>query len=284
MPNLEPAHEHAARTYPSASTLHIEPTLNDDLHRSQLNCQHTPGINIPTDLETGQGSQRWTSGLLSAAALCATLLLAISISLKPANNETVHANWQKHVAQLNELNRTTSSPQLKFVSRNGDELLQSSMHFSSSDQDAITTQHVRTFLERGEIENANRAMQNAQNLPEFSRQQTESLSQLEPTISPGMQKDLLNGDARFFRIFLYDSCDEDGDVVQILLNGVPFAVVPITNAGVTLSVPVGSGTIISLEGIRDGVGGITVACRTSQGDYFTSAMPPGGIQPISLVR
>lgn len=284
MPNLEPAHEHSERTYPSASTLYLASTSDQDAHTSHLNSGSVPGINIPTDLEKGKGSQRWTSGLLSAAALCATLLLAISISLKPANNETVHANWQKHVSKLNEHNRTTSSPQLKFVRRNGDERLQSSIHFSSSDQDSMTTQQVRAFLERGEIENANRAMQSAQNLPEFSGQQTESLPQLEPTISAGMQEDLLNGDARFFRIFLYDSCDEDGDVVQILLNGVPFAVVPITNAGVTLSVPVGSGTIISLEGIRDGVGGITVACRTSQGDYFTSAMPPGGVQPISLVR
>ena len=100
-----------------------------------------------------------------------------------------------------------------------------------------------------------------------------------------MQQKILSGDTKFFHIYLYDCCDEDGDVVEVILNGEVFAVVPITHAGATLSVPVGgSGTSVSLRGVRDGGGGITVACRTSQGDFFTKSMTPGETQVIGLVR
>jgi len=105
-----------------------------------------------------------------------------------------------------------------------------------------------------------------------------------PEISDGLRDEILRGDAEFFHIFLYDSCDQDGDVVKVLLNGQPFAYVPITHAGATLSVPVSGATptAIAIEGVYDGGGGITVACRTSQGDGFIRVMAPGEVRYLGI--
>ena len=107
----------------------------------------------------------------------------------------------------------------------------------------------------------------------------------QPTLTSGMRTEIANGDAKFFHIHLRDSCWNDGDVVEILLNGQPAFLVPITNAGATLSVPVTSGTamVISVRGVYDGGGGITVACRTSRGEGFVRVMAPGEIQPLGVV-
>jgi hypothetical protein len=55
---------------------------------------------------------------------------------------------------------------------------------------------------------------------------------------------------------------------------------------VTVSVPVNnaSPTKVSLRGIHDGGGGITVGCRTSMGDFFTRSMWEGEVQDLGLAR
>lgn len=107
----------------------------------------------------------------------------------------------------------------------------------------------------------------------------------QPKLTSGLRSEIATGDAKFFHIHLSDSCRNDGDVVEILLNGHPAFLVPITNAGSTLSVPVTSGTamVISVRGVYDGGGGITVACRTSKGEGFVRVMAPGEIQPLGVV-
>ncbi len=105
-----------------------------------------------------------------------------------------------------------------------------------------------------------------------------------PTLTPGLRAEILRGDTSFYHIHLSDSCYDDGDVVEILINGQPFFIVPITNAGATLSVPITSGTatVISVRGVYDGGGGITVACRSSQGEGFVRVMTVGEIQPLGV--
>ena len=105
------------------------------------------------------------------------------------------------------------------------------------------------------------------------------------TLTTGMRSEIARGDSRFYHVHLNDSCWNDGDIVEILLNGQPMFLVPINNAGVTLSIPVSTGTatVISIRGVYDGGGGITVACRTSQGEGFVRVMAPGEIQPLGVV-
>jgi hypothetical protein len=107
-----------------------------------------------------------------------------------------------------------------------------------------------------------------------------------PQLTEGLRQEILRGDTEFFHIYLFDTCDEDGDVVEILLNDVPFGIVPITNAGTTLSVPVSASgsTRIAIKGIRDGVGGITTGCWTSKGQGFVRVLAPGEVQELGIVR
>ena len=70
-------------------------------------------------------------------------------------------------------------------------------------------------------------------------------------------------ETKFFHLHVFDCCDEDGDVVEILVNGASFITIPNTHAGSALSVPLAPGNnTIALRGIRDGGGGITVALET----------------------
>ncbi len=105
----------------------------------------------------------------------------------------------------------------------------------------------------------------------------------QPSITPGMRMELVTGDSKFYHIMLFDSCDEDGDVVDVIIDGHPFARVPITHAGATLSVPLNSGSTIEVVGVRDGVGGITVACSTSRGEGFVRVLREGERQLLSVV-
>ena len=107
----------------------------------------------------------------------------------------------------------------------------------------------------------------------------------QPRLTQGLRNEIATGDTKFFHIHLRDSCRNDGDVVEILINGQPTFLVPITNAGATLSVPLtrGNATVISVRGVYDGGGGITVACRSSRGEGFVRVMANGDIQAVGVI-
>lgn len=72
-------------------------------------------------------------------------------------------------------------------------------------------------------------------------------------------------------ITLWDNYAEDGDVVEVSANGLT-RTVPILHAPVTIVVPYSvTAAQITLTGVRDGGGGITVAAKTSGGD---APLPP----------
>ncbi|XVJ59145.1 MAG: hypothetical protein HEQ23_07000 [Tepidisphaera sp.] len=173
---------------------------------------------------------------------------------------------------------------------------------SSADQDDATTKAVVDALRQGNTNAANAAIQAACKIPDLERAMTlgdaikanEAMrepsrgldpSPVSPVLQPGMSEDLLNGSTKFYSIFLYDNCVEDGDIVRVEINKQPFAMVPLTRTGATLSIPVNSGQAFEVEifGIRDGGGGITVACQTSNGAYFARAIQPGERAPLTFV-
>lgn len=105
-----------------------------------------------------------------------------------------------------------------------------------------------------------------------------------PSLSPEMELQLRRGELNFFRIFLCDSCAEDGDVVDVIVNGHRYATVPITNQGAYLSLPLpasGAGQVV-IRGVVDGGGGITVGCETSLGQAFLGVLEPGQEQPLGV--
>ena len=87
---------------------------------------------------------------------------------------------------------------------------------------------------------------------------------------------LKDGRKELFQIELFDCCQEDGDVVDVLVNGSHFSTVPITNAGTLLSIPLSSGNnTITVLGSQDGRGGVTLSLRTSRGEFFARRMHVG---------
>ncbi len=86
------------------------------------------------------------------------------------------------------------------------------------------------------------------------------------------------------KIWVWDYAAEDGDYVQVIVNGVPLGdAFFIKNKPVELTVP--SVALIQVKGVRDGGGGITYAVmyELNQTTYFNSA-PIDGVNSYRLVR
>ncbi|KPA13557.1 hypothetical protein MHK_006222 [Candidatus Magnetomorum sp. HK-1] len=93
----------------------------------------------------------------------------------------------------------------------------------------------------------------------------------------GYKKQIQKGNVKIYAVTLFDNCAEDGDVVRVKVNGIDLGEVPLTHAGATVSVPLSSSgnDVMSVIGVKDGQGGITVTFRTSQGEYYSKVMQPG---------
>jgi hypothetical protein len=56
------------------------------------------------------------------------------------------------------------------------------------------------------------------------------------------------------------------------------------HGGTTLSIPLQRGTNrVTIRGVTDGGGGITLSFRTSRGEYFARAMQVGEAYPMEVV-
>jgi hypothetical protein len=85
-------------------------------------------------------------------------------------------------------------------------------------------------------------------------------------------------------IWIWDYADEDGDYVQVLVNGSPLGdAFMIKNKAVEMSVP--AEAEIQVRGVRDGGGGITYAVRYElNGTTYFNMAPEGGENVYTLVR
>jgi len=98
-------------------------------------------------------------------------------------------------------------------------------------------------------------------------------------LPPYYLRKIARGEIKIYSITVLDNCAEDGDIVRIKVNRKDLGEVLLTNAGSTISVPLSSSgnDTISIIGVEDGAGGITVTFRTSQGDYYSKVMKPGEV-------
>jgi len=91
-----------------------------------------------------------------------------------------------------------------------------------------------------------------------------------------MKKKINDEDLKVYSITLFDDCAEDGDVVRVSVNNLNLGDVLLTNAGSTIYVPLSSGyNRLTVTGVKDGRGGITVTFQTSQGLFYSKVMQPG---------
>lgn len=199
------------------------------------------------------------------------------------HGEQSHANWTHHT-QVDKLSKEqkrgpSGNPlSMKWVSKWGPATFGDAIPVSQEDWDGSTTTTVRAALARNDLAAANLAVQQAQ------RGIVLTGTAAQPAIPGSMLAEKRT--LRFVHIRLYDSCDEDGDVVDVLVDGQRFATVPLTHRGALLSVPVHSAgpTSLAIRGAVDGSGGITVGCQTSEGQGFTRVLRFGEEMPLSLGR
>ncbi|MBI2386088.1 MAG: hypothetical protein HYV14_08740 [Elusimicrobia bacterium] len=80
-----------------------------------------------------------------------------------------------------------------------------------------------------------------------------------------------------FSMRLIDDVDQDGDVVQILVDGVPVSYLALTHGGATLEIPLKKGEShrVTVKAVRDGVGGVTLGLQTSAGTVVSRRMLVG---------
>ncbi len=250
--------------------------------------------------------RRFLSGWRGAVAAAAVAIgVGLTLLNGPGQNETDAPNGPQVVAATESASR--GGDPMQWVARNGIAALSSKIIVSQQDRDLETTQKIRQALEANDTDLADRLLAGAQSIPPLPRELAAQVSPttahstsdpqpqaaspasapqpVTPSLTTGMREEIRRGDADFFHIYLYDSCWNDGDIVEILINGRSMFIVPITNAGATLSVPVSTTgtTVIAVRGVFDGGGGITVACRTSQGDGFVRVMAPGEVQPLGAI-
>lgn len=203
--------------------------------------------------------------------------------------ETVARNWRHHQQATDQCaqsgNRpSTLLPAIKWITPTGAARFQSTVPLTAADFDQATSRQVLEAIQQHNHSVVDAVVKNAQvGLPSGPVANVDTPAT--PELSPGMREEIRRGDARFHHLFLFDSCDEDGDVVDIVIDGHRFATVPITKQGTTLSIPLGLGrpTSIVIRGVYDGGGGITVACQTSRGEGFLRVLLPGEEQPLALV-
>ena len=216
----------------------------------------------------------WAVGLLATVAVGAWFLQSST------STEEGHPNW-KHVAAATEASVSQQADVLIHVDESGAAHVVPSIDVSAMDVDEDPSRAVRDSVRSNALEAATASLQAAQRIPVVA-----DVEQQKPELAPDsrLREAVSKEETKFFRLHVFDCCDEDGDVVQIVVNGEPFATIPITHEGALVSVPLApGGNTVSLRGIRDGGGGITVSFRTSRGDYFCKRMRVGQEHRLGVV-
>jgi hypothetical protein len=161
----------------------------------------------------------------------------------------------------------------------GRERLTAAIELSAADIDQSLTFQVREALLREDLNQATSLLQAANH--NSSRAEG---APAELTLSADAWAAVRDGRAQFFRLSLADSCSDDGDVVEFSVSGQSPTVIPISHEGhsVTFLLLPGAKTL-TLRGIHDGGGGITVMYQSSQGHFVSQTMEVGEEWDIPIV-
>jgi len=207
---------------------------------------------------------------IGGIALVGALLFGGWLYLGGGSAEKQHENW-RHVAAAAQASTDTAQQLVRLDSGNSVET--ENLELSTADMNGISMQQIRTALLRSDLISATAALQAAQRLPSPSSDPEVRL----PTIDSDVTKAaILEGRNELYQIELFDCCDEDGDIVEVVVNGNSFAVVPIMHQGAMVSIPLSQGSnTVTVRAVKDGTGGVTVSFRTSRGEYFARPLSVG---------
>lgn len=227
-------------------------------------------------------AEQWSSGptpphksagfgsILGAAALIGGVVVGGWFYMGGGSAEKQHEKWQYVSTAAKASN--DNAQQLVRLDSSGASAATSSLELSAADINRAAMQQIRMALLRNDLVSASAALQAAQSLPSPSANPDVVL----PTIDADAATAIKQGRKELYQIELFDCCHEDGDIVEVLVNGQKFAVVPILHQGTMLSIPLDRGNnTITVRGVKDGGGGVTLSFRTSRGEYFARYMSVG---------
>jgi hypothetical protein len=226
-----------------------------------------------TPTKGAQGTDRKPAGLtswLASAAIAGAILVGGWMYVRGGPAETEHPNWQ-HVSAAEE----ASADGVNYVTHTdggGAAQVVQTVEVSSRDRNRAATQQIRKAVLDGDLAAATAALQAAQTIPD-----TDPNVQLPDLLTnPALASLLKDRSNELYEIVLSDCCAEDGDIVEVLVNDVSFATVPIMHQGTTVTIPLGRGNnTVTIRGVKDGGGGVTLSFRTSRGDFFCRSMAVG---------
>jgi hypothetical protein len=95
--------------------------------------------------------------------------------------------------------------------------------------------------------------------------------------SPQTADDVRSGKIAVYRLYLLDSLAQDGDEVELFVNGASCGRVTLASAGTEIVLPLAAGAQAELRVVatRDGGGGVTFGALSSQGEARTQIMQVG---------
>ena len=163
--------------------------------------------------------------------------------------EKQHENWQ-HVAAAEEAS-TDTQQSLIHIDGSGTSHALTSIELTSAEADRNTTRQVRAALRRNDLVTATAMLQDGQRMPSAAEN-----AEVRPpilTADSELATALKDGRKELYQIELFDCCHEDGDIVEVLVNGSSFATVPIMHGGTMLSIPLDRGNnTVTVRGGKDG--------------------------------
>ena len=95
---------------------------------------------------------------------------------------------------------------------------------------------------------------------------------------------IADGRQVIYSLHVLDDIAEDGDIVEIFVNGTSYGQVLLSNAGqdVLIPLPAGTNAQVHVLAVQDGGGGVTFGVTTSQGEIRSTVMPQGGSDDWSV--
>jgi hypothetical protein len=251
----------------------------------------TPAASPAAETPSSRLQPRRRAARAAALAVAAAALVTAFAWLgnpHPGSHESAAFNW-RHVEKVGQkANEAHDAGILGHVSAGGTLAFVTQVRLTDADRDTETTNAIARALRAGNVAAAETALAEAQAIaavtdPQSTAPTRAPLPRVVPTLTPGLRRAIVDGSSTFFMIYVFDTCDQDGDVVDILVGGERFATIPLTHHGATLSIPIphGTGLDFAVRAVRDGEGGgVTLGCRTSTGDFLTGALPEGQIVPL----
>lgn len=134
------------------------------------------------------------------------------------------------------------------------------LKISGSDCDKLTTARIRQILESGTI------------------------PQLLEKSSPMIVEKIRNGEMKFYSFQVLESFEDDGDEIEILIDGMPYSTFTLGQSAPRLSIPIefGKSKLLTIKVTRDAGDGITFGAKLINAEFLLDNVQVGGSDSVYL--